>query len=182
MEDLKRIKDMLVAQVQTQMGDLHNVDAKELGEVVDMIKDLDEAIYYCTITKAMEETYDDKNNTMYYSNRNMGPGPKYYTVPESYMMPDYQRPETYRDMDRDYGKMYYHGDYPRDTRMEGRSPMQRKMYMEMKDRHSSTERKMEELEKYMKELSEDITDMIEGSSPEEKKMLKEKITALASKI
>ena len=51
MERLKSMKDCLMAQAQSQMGNLHQVDAKELGEVVDMIKDLEEAIYYCTITK-----------------------------------------------------------------------------------------------------------------------------------
>jgi hypothetical protein len=36
------------------MTHLDSVDAKELGEAIDMIKDLSEAIYYCTITEAME--------------------------------------------------------------------------------------------------------------------------------
>ena len=55
MEQLKNIKHSLVSLVQTQLGDLKKTDAKELGEVVDMIKDLEEAMYYCSITKAMEE-------------------------------------------------------------------------------------------------------------------------------
>jgi len=38
------------------MGNLHQVDTHELGEVIDMIKDLEEALYYCSITKAMEES------------------------------------------------------------------------------------------------------------------------------
>jgi hypothetical protein len=36
------------------MTHLDSVDAKELGEAIDMIKDLSEAIYYCTVTEAME--------------------------------------------------------------------------------------------------------------------------------
>ena len=48
MDKYKSMKDTLVAQVQTQLGNLENVDAKELGEVVDMIKDLEEAMYYCS--------------------------------------------------------------------------------------------------------------------------------------
>jgi hypothetical protein len=36
--------------------DLSSVDTEELGEAIDMVKDLSEAIYYCTITKSMEET------------------------------------------------------------------------------------------------------------------------------
>lgn len=54
MEQLKNMKQTLVSCIQGQMTHLDSVDAKELGEVVDMVKDLSEAIYYCTITEAME--------------------------------------------------------------------------------------------------------------------------------
>lgn len=55
MEQLKNMKQTLVSCIQGQMAHLDSVDTKELGEVVDMVKDLSEAIYYCTITEAMEE-------------------------------------------------------------------------------------------------------------------------------
>ena len=55
MEQLKSMKQCLIACAQAQMNNLQNVDAKELGEVIDMIKDLEEACYYATITKAMTE-------------------------------------------------------------------------------------------------------------------------------
>ena len=42
MERLKSMKEAFVAQVQSQLGNLANVDAHELGEVVDMIKDKEE--------------------------------------------------------------------------------------------------------------------------------------------
>jgi hypothetical protein len=38
------------------MSDLKTVNTQELGEVIDMIKDMEEAIYYCHISKAMEES------------------------------------------------------------------------------------------------------------------------------
>lgn len=41
---------------------------------------------------------------------------------------------------------------------------------------------MEELEKYMKELAKDITEMIQDASPEETTLLKSKLTNLAEKI
>ena len=41
---------------------------------------------------------------------------------------------------------------------------------------------MKELEHYMKELSQDVTEMINDASPEEKQILKQKITELAGKI
>ena len=60
MEQLKQIKDTLMSQVQAQLCNLQCVDAKELGEVVDMIKDLEETMYYCTIVEAMEEKGKEK--------------------------------------------------------------------------------------------------------------------------
>lgn len=67
MERLKTIKDVLIAQVQSQLGNLQQVDANELGEVVDMIKDIEEAIYYCTITKAMEQSEKEIKKDIPYS-------------------------------------------------------------------------------------------------------------------
>ena len=49
-------------QVQAQLCNLQAVDAKELGEVVDMIKDLEETMYYCTIIEAMEGKGKEKYN------------------------------------------------------------------------------------------------------------------------
>ena len=58
MKELRDIEMCLISLVQAQCGDLKKVHAAELGEVVDMIKDLEEAIYYCSITKAMEKSSD----------------------------------------------------------------------------------------------------------------------------
>lgn len=72
MEQLKSIKQCLVSTVSSQLGDLKKTDAKELGEVIDMIKDLEEAMYYCAITEAMEKTEEEKkysNNINYYMER-----------------------------------------------------------------------------------------------------------------
>lgn len=106
MEQLKAIKETLIGQVQAQMGDLKKVNAKELGEVMDMIKDIAETEYYCSIYEAME---DAKEREKYMNNGN-GEAIKennyYYTekyLPHSeYFIPDY-----YRDMDRGRGRMYY---------------------------------------------------------------------------
>ena len=65
---------------------------------------------------------------------------------------------------------------------EGRSHMSRKMYMEAKEMNKDKAAQLRELEKYMQELSSDITEMIADASPEEKQYLEKKITALASKI
>ena len=47
---LKMMEKQLISCTQGQLGDISKVDTHELGEAIDMIKDLSEAIYYCTIT------------------------------------------------------------------------------------------------------------------------------------
>ena len=53
MKRLENMKETLMNCVMAQMADLKNVDTKELGEAVDMIKDLSEAIYYDVVTETM---------------------------------------------------------------------------------------------------------------------------------
>jgi len=65
---------------------------------------------------------------------------------------------------------------------EGRSPRSRRMYMEAKERKLDKATQLRELEKYMQELTQDMVEMIENASPEEKQYLEKKMTALASKI
>lgn len=172
MEQLKSIKETLVAQIQSQMGNLHNVNAKELGEVVDMVKDLEEAMYYCTIVKSMEESEEKKNvnnNTYYYTDHR----------PEPY----------YRDMDKyDSGRMYYtptsgeNGNTIKRDNKEGNSPQARRMYMESKEKHHDNTSTIKDLEKYTHELTNDILEMVEKATPDEKQMLKNKLNTLAQKI
>lgn len=123
---------------------------------------------------------------------------EYHMTPEMYREHD---PEYYRDMDRDMGRMYYtdtgmRGNMGNSSRTgnsgmrdgrEGRSGMSRRSYMQTKEMHpdnsqESKQMKMKELEKYMGELSGDITEMIAGASNEEKTMLKTKLQTLVSKI
>ena len=113
------------------------------------------------------------------------------------------RPEIYRDMD--YDRMYYtesgmaqtpsgrySGSVSQRTKMEapvriydsreGRSGMARRNYMEGKEMHHNQDAQMQELKKYMQELSEDITEMIQDASPDEKLLLKQKLTSLTQKL
>lgn len=48
------MEELLIAEAEKQFECLEKVCTEELGEVIDMIKDLKEAIYYETVTKAME--------------------------------------------------------------------------------------------------------------------------------
>lgn len=201
MDQLKSMKEQLTSLVQGQLVDVKNVDAEELGEVVDMIKDLSETIYYCTITEAMEESKEK----------------------EKYQQPMMQQPYRnyeerypyYRDMDRMDGRMYYSGGGPNTSTSssgynagsmssnggsrqyhegwemypiemqdyrEGISHKSRKNYIESKEMHQDKATQMQELEKYMQELSQDITDMIYDAEPDEKQLLRNKLTTLVEKI
>ena len=51
---LKWMEEALVDVIEMQFCNLDGVCTKELGEAVDIIKDLEEAIYYHTITEAMK--------------------------------------------------------------------------------------------------------------------------------
>ena len=222
MEKLEQMKECLVGMVESQIyGNIDKVDAQELGAAVDMIKDLAEAIYYCTITKAMEEGEEEdedkkgKHHMMYYT-RPM----TMYNAPYPVEMYDPRnRPRYYDDImyasnggsnasgnrggnrgggsSSNGGSTMYHEPYPyveypeqvghiyRDGMMkdphEGKSGQRRKMYMDGKGVKDKT-KQMQELEAYMQELANDMTEMIQDASPEEKMLLQNKISALAAKI
>ena len=53
-ERLKQIKHNLMCAIESQMCNLQEADAEELGCAIDMLKDVEEAIYFSTITEAME--------------------------------------------------------------------------------------------------------------------------------
>ena len=69
----------------------------------------------------------------------------------------------------------------RDSR-EGRSGQMRRGYMEAKEEGKDKAEKMKELENYMKTMAEDLTEAIEGASPEERNMAKQKLSMLVSKM
>ena len=65
---------------------------------------------------------------------------------------------------------------------EGRSPQSRKMYMESKELHHDKATQMRELENYMQELTQDVVEMVEGATAEEKQYLSKRVAALANKL
>ena len=199
MEKLKHMKEVLTNAVYAELGNLKDADTKELGEVVDMVKDLEEAIYYCTVTKAMEAKehhsgaekyyyyYPEKDMDMRHYNGNGGNssssnGSMSGSSARTYMpMGDYYYDYPYMGYTsqmRDSEGRFTSG---RDSR-EGRSAMSRRTYMESKEMHKDKTVKMQELEKYMQELTKDMVEMIEGASPEEKQLLQRKLTTLGTKI
>ena len=139
--DIKMMHNMIekltkCAEMEFEKG-IENVDTKEMGDVIDIIKDLAEAMYYRTLVVAMEdseygEDYDEygpmedgrrgyrgqprsKSSGRYMSRgdgRRSNRGRRGYDEPmgDYEMTPEMYRmysPEYYRDMDRDAGKLYY---------------------------------------------------------------------------
>lgn len=138
---VKRIHEMVekltkCAEMEFEKG-VENIDTKEMGEVLDMVKDLCEAEYYAKISKAMDEAeygedydymgaYDEHERKGYRgqprsktsgrfmsrgdgrrSNRSRG-GRRGYE--ESMMYDeDMEEMERLRDMDRNIGRMSYSG-------------------------------------------------------------------------
>lgn len=190
-EKLKWMKDCLVCVVENQLCNLEEVDTKELGEAIDMIKDLEEAIYYCTVTEAMnnpekEKMWEMKKGDHHQEN---GDSRMYYGYPMMYADGGYNANggQTHMGNSGSHsnmgsgGRNYYSEPMHYDAR-EGRSYNSRRMYMEAKDMNKDKTTQLRELEKYMQELSQDVTEMIADASTEEKQYLEKKITALASKI
>ena len=102
--------------------------------------------------------------------------------------------EWMRDMDKSRGRMYYtesaysnKNDAMARDRREGKSALSRRNYMESKELHKGNsqqdkEAKMKELEIYLKELSEDVTEMLADMSPEERTLAKTKLSTLVTKM
>ena len=226
---LKHMKETLMCAVEMQLCNLGEVDTEELGEAIDMIKDLEEAIYYCTVTEAMSHSKPEMefemkeggeqqhyreggggNRRYYEGSRSYRPynedqmmyaegnrrrradgtfyaeagGRNYSEGGSSYR--DGGNSSSYRDGGssssyQDSGMSYSDGTMWRDER-EGRSYNNRRMYMEAKDMKKDKATQLRELEKYMQELSTDITEMISDASADEKSYLEKKISALAAKI
>lgn len=183
-----------------------NVDTCEMGQVVDMIKDLNEAEYKAVIVKAMKkadeekeeydkmllrelkEEYGEDDGRRFYDHYRYSDGrfaPKGHGTYRGYSEPYYHMtPEMYRDMDRDtHSRMYY-----TETGMnESVYDRAKRTYTETKEMHRGNtpedkKAKMQELERYAKSLTEDVVEMVSDMSDEEKNLLRTKMQILMQKI
>ena len=195
MYQLKQMKEKLINAIETQInGNLEYANTEELGEAVDMVKDLSEAIYYCTITEAMEEKsqYDQGSHyptTHYYGDTGMMKKypndnyPGYRDYPIMYEGGNGRGmnggSRYYNDTSTRY--MVYRDGYPMLPAGDDRSSMSRRRYMDAK-MHNDKAAQMKELEQYTQELASDLTDMVKDATPEEKQLLQQKIAMLAQKI
>lgn len=210
-ENMEKMIECLTEKAKSELDSgIENVDTSEMGEVIDMIKDLNEGLYYAKITKGMKDA-EEEDELM--TKLGMTEDRRGYNG-ENYMKANRRRVQMsepyvhYRDIDREgAGRMYYGGSHPMyydggnasmnsgnmssGSSMRGYSESRydraRRGYEETKSMHSGNtaedkQAKMRELENYMSELSMDMADMIKDASPEEKEMLRKKLNTLATKV
>lgn len=202
------LKDRIISLVEGQLaGDLSSVDAKELGEVTDMAKDFaeimklcSEAEYYHKVTEAMDEADPEEKSAKLNKYIPEYEGKFYTPVMNMARMRDsrgrymYTEPYDYEDdrYDRMHSnRMYYssmndnHGSANMATMAgdpkSGRAYISRRGYMEANEK-GDADKKTKELENYIKDLSEDLMDMIETMDANSRAILKNKITQLATKM
>ena len=208
LERLKNIKETLMCAVEGQIYNLEEVDAEELGEVVDMIKDIEETIYYCTVVKAMEEGSEkgQREEVMYYTpyrkrmaedypvwdqGMDWSSGPHYYGGNRSGMNNSNSTSgnsnggnNSGNGMSGGNRSSYTEREFPnafQDPR-EGKSYRSRRTYMEAKETRQDKTTQMKELERYVQELTQDMVEMVQDASAEERQYLGKKIAALSNKI
>lgn len=207
-EKVCAIKDKALCLVENQInGDITTVDAEELGEVADIAKDMAELMKYCAeaeyyhkVTEAMDEADPEEKSAKLNKYIPEYEGKFYTPVMDMARMRDsrgrymYTEPYDYEDdrYDRMHSnRMYYssmndnHGSANMATMTgdskSGRAYISRRGYMEANEKGDS-DKKTKELENYIKDLSEDLMDMIETMDANSRAVLKNKITQLATKM
>lgn len=215
---IERIHKMIECLTEKTLCELdkgvENVNTEEMGEAVDMIKDLCEAEYKAVIVKSMKKAdeeeeeynkellralkdeYGEEGGRRYYDEYRYANGrfaPKGrgirrgYTEPPYYHMPvNYNDMEYMRDMDKSRGKMYYSEPIAPHV-SESNYDRAKRHYTETKEMHKGVstedkEHKMKALDTYIRELSGDISELLNDMTPDERNLLRTKMSNLASKL
>lgn len=184
---LEKIMEKLATCVTMELEKgIEKVDTKELGEVVDMIKDMAEAIHFMGISEAMKEYgEEEEESNMYYGGRGRRRAKR---DSKGRYTRGYEEFIDERDMDLEMNKMYYSGGGSRNyggssggSRNYGGSNGSRN-YGGSRGFSEGNESEGGELENYMKELGGDIAELIGKASPNEKAMAKSKLMEMANKM
>lgn len=144
-------------------------DLKDFTEIVKNIVEFDRDYL---IVEAMENSKDDYRR---------------YTEPPYYHMPvNYNDMEYMRDMDKSRGKMYYSEPIAPHV-SESNYDRAKRHYTETKEIHKGAstedkEHKMKALDMYIRELSGDISELLNDMTPDERNLLRTKMSNLASKL
>ena len=157
LEKLESMREELVCCTRKHMKDLKNVDTKELSEAMDMIKDLSEAIYYHTITEAMKGESHKSKKDYYWTDQGEYRG--HWTGGSLNGTTSIDHDGSGRGHVGSHSNNSDHMMEMRDPK-EGRSHMSRRMYLESKEMGKDKLSNIQDLEHYMRELSDYITEII----------------------
>lgn len=143
-------------------------DLKDFTEIVKNIVEFDKEYL---IVEAMENSKDDYRR---------------YTEPLYHMPVNYNDMEYMRDMDKSRGKMYYSEPISPHV-SESNYDRAKRHYTETKEMHKGAstedkEHKMKALDMYIRELSGDISELLNDMTPDERNLLRTKMSNLASKL
>lgn len=196
MDKLMEMKKKIEFMVEEELAK-GKASAKELGEAVDMIKDLAEANYYCKITEAMEKPENQYGVNYDYRGR-MGYMPIDYEMPEYEMPIRWDNQMTGARMNRigytgqvggNMGNRNSNNYRPSSNssigmnRGNSRYGYSHDDYMTKMDMYDHTNPEMKQkrkelIDERIDELSDMLTDTIEKMTPEEKQMWKMKMNKL----
>lgn len=143
-------------------------DLKDFTEIVKNIVEFDKEYL---IVEAMENAKDDYRR---------------YTEPLYHIPVNYNDMEYMRDMDKSRGKMYYSEPIAPHV-SESNYDRAKRHYTETKEIHKGAstedkEHKMKALDMYIRELSGDISELLNDMTPDERNLLRTKMSNLASKL
>ena len=147
---------------------------------IEMYEDYPERRYYDNYRYKTSGRFAPKGKGSYMPRRGYEEPPYYHMNPDMYRE---HTPEYYRDLDRENGRLYF----SEPITMESRYDKAKRGYEESKMTHKentpeSKQAKMKDLEMYLKELSEDVTQLLSDATPEERSMVKNKMQVLTQKI
>lgn len=172
-ETIMRMNDLescLLSMLETEVEKgLENVSAEEMGEVVDMLKDLGEAKYYYSVVMAMEDASEPMGYRRYANGRfaPSGRGKMGYEPME---------PHEGRMMDdgMDMGRRDYGGAY-------GRYQAARMGY---NDHATAENRRMMEqtADEHMREFEDSIRDMWEDADQRQRNKMKAALVSMANSL
>ena len=140
---------------------------------IEMYEDYPERRYYDNYRYKTSGRFAPKGKGSYMPRRGYDEPPYMHMYPEA---------EHMRDMDRDYGKMYY-----TEPMSESNYDRAKRNYTETKEMHKNNtpddkEHKMKALDGYIKELGGDITQLIGDMTAEERNLMRTKLSTLVSKL
>lgn len=190
-DDICELKKRLIKIVESELNtsNIGSIDTKELGEVVDMIKDLaeaekncQEACYYESIVEAMEESDGEHDRYGYTKKTRMRMQDMPYVRDwEDY---DYMEPRM-KNMRMGYPRDRY------DSEMEGRDDRYGRAFNEFKKarRHytetkSMTDKQMmeEHANEHLADSMQTLKEIWESSEPTLRKRMKEDLTKFTSSL